>query len=198
MQKKTKWLLKIGGSLEKRENFDGFANGDSLPKLLTEIKKIKSDTDIVISPGGGLFADFVRSKESIAEVGNRCSHAQAVLACAQFGYEIVDKLEGGVAVRDRREVEKSWNDGKIPVFIPYPFAVDDDKIPHDWNATSDTIAIRACSYLGIENLILVKPVDGNWQELVDSEFSKHVTENMEIRVVNGFRPQALSALMREV
>jgi len=154
---RVKWVLKIGGSLGAPRDKMGES---PLPSLLSMINRLSTNFKFLIIPGGGVYADFVRRSAAQKKTSESIAHMQATLACAQFGYELTAALEKGVVAHSRKEVEALWRDGKIPVFIPYPFVIGAKEIPQNWSATSDTIAIRVCISFGLNRLVLLKSVDG--------------------------------------
>ncbi len=208
MDTKPQWALKVGGSLEK-ENVLGKIRGER--GLLSIITELSGEFNLLIIPGGGVFADFVRDRATQCRVPDSVAHAQAILAMAQFGYELAEKIEGAKIALYAAEVKKLWAEGKIPVFIPYPYILDDRKIPACWDATSDTIAARVCHYLDIKKLTLLKSVDGisvkgellrevsmkNTPDtnVVDSEFFKHIGPRLETFIINGRKPERLKELL---
>lgn len=191
--------FKFGGSLDVGD----FDMRDTLDVLRDFAKR----TRIIIIPGGGRFADFIRLRGEKQPVPDAVSHAQAVLSVAQYGYELAWKLGDGRAVHNLDETQTAWDNGKIPVFIPYPFAVTDPAIPHNWDATSDTIAARVCAVFDIPILVLIKSVDGIFIDgrlaalidpasppatnIVDPLFFHTLGDATEAFIVNGRKPEAL-------
>lgn len=203
MKKRARWAVKIGGSLDE---------DDVLGPLLDVIADVSGAAEMVIIPGGGRFADFVRERcASRGAPDGAASHAQAVLAMAQYGHELASRLPAGMIALDGEGVEAGWREGRLPVFIPYPFAVEDEGIPHTWKATSDTIAARAADRLGLTRLVLLKSVDGVMEKgrlvpeadaaaaarqgLVDPLFGGYIKTGWEVYAINGRAPKRLSALL---
>lgn len=205
MEKSTdreKWALKVGGSLDEEP---------ALGALLATLGRLASRFDLVTCPGGGGFADFIRERSARKNTPDKVAHAQAVLAMAQFGHEIAARLSNGKTVVNAEGVSAAWRAGRAPVFIPYPFAVDDGLIPHTWEATSDTIAARMCHAVGVRRLVLLKSVDGvfsggklvaemdaagaNEVDFVDPLFAGHIEREWDVYVINGRKPERLEELL---
>ncbi|MGK7345808.1 MAG: amino acid kinase family protein [Candidatus Nitrospinota bacterium M3_3B_026] len=201
MRKRARWAVKIGGSLDE---------DNVLGPLLGVIADLSGVVDMVIIPGGGRFADFVRERGAARRAPDGAAHVQAVLAMAQYGHELASRLPAGKIARDGEGVAAGWRKGCLPVFIPYPFAAEDAGIPHTWEATSDTIAARAAQLLGLTRLVLLKSVDGVMengrpvpetdaetaarQGLVDPLFGGFIEPWWEVYAINGRAPERLSGL----
>lgn len=146
-------VVKVGGSLM-----------DKVSSVIATLKSAAQSPDcafdkIVLVPGGGIFADEIRSMNADDET----SHWLAVLAMEKFGYLIsalgvpaVDKLSDCVSAG-----------GKILVLLPYKPMREYDPLPHSWDITSDSIAAWAASELSERlggdcrvSLLLLKSVDG--------------------------------------
>ncbi|MGH7350798.1 MAG: aspartate kinase, partial [Candidatus Methylomirabilales bacterium] len=74
-------VCKIGGSLGKPE---------VLRPLLKTLEAVRAEHRIVVVPGGGAFADAVRSETATFQLGETASHWMAILAMDQYGYLLAD------------------------------------------------------------------------------------------------------------
>lgn len=128
-------VVKVGGSLI-----------DVVPAIVAEITG--SAERVLLVPGGGPFADMVRSF-GIAD--DETAHWMAIAAMEQYGWYIAAH---GIAATDRAVVPQFPT-----VLLPYRLMRDRDPLPHSWNVTSDTIAAYFAGELGTE-LLLLKSVDG--------------------------------------
>lgn len=158
-------VVKVGGSL--------------MDKVSSVIATLKSAADspncafdkIVLVPGGGIFADEIRSMNADDET----SHWLAVLAMEKFGYIIsalgvpaTDSLSDCTAdFADADTCRGSSRGGKTLVLLPYKPVREYDPLPHSWDITSDSIAAWAASELSERlggdfrvSLLLLKSVDG--------------------------------------
>jgi len=127
-------VVKVGGSL-----------WDWIPGLITIFRQ--SPRSLLIIPGGGPFANFIRSLHLSDDV----SHWMAVAAMDQFGWYIssfgiqpIDALSMSVETK---------------VLLPYKLMRKNDPLPHSWTVTSDTIAAWVASQLNLD-LLLLKSIDG--------------------------------------
>jgi aspartokinase-like uncharacterized kinase len=92
-----------------------------------------------------------------------------------------------------REVAAAHDAGKIPVLAPYAWIRATDTLPHSWDITSDSIAAFIAGDLGAHELILVKPIDGSLDELVDRGFAALCPPGLRVRVVTPATLEAASA-----
>lgn len=123
MDKKA--VIKIGGSL-----------AEQAPALLQHILDHAQSfpSQAIFIPGGGIFADFIRTKEKELGLKNDSSHWMAVLSMEQYGHYLAEKTNVPL-VTDLKN-----NNHKASLFLPYTFLRKNDPLPHSWDVTSDTIA----------------------------------------------------------
>jgi aspartokinase-like uncharacterized kinase len=181
-------VVKIGGSLL-----------GSVPELVRVIKA-SPRASILVVPGGGPFADQVRSLAAPEEA----SHWMAIAAMEQFGWYIASQ---GLDTTEMLEVPRFPR-----VFLPYRSMRKWDPLPHTWNVTSDTIAAWVASVTNAE-LVLLKSVDGLFQEgifrhrvreifpchEVDAALLPFVLANrIRCTILNGSRPDLLESYLRGI
>ena len=158
-------VVKVGGSLM-----------DKVSSVIATLKSAAQSPDcafdkIVLVPGGGIFADEIRSMNADDET----SHWLAVLAMEKFGYLIsalgipaTDSLSDCIAdFADADTCRGSSCGGKTLVLLPYKPVREYDPLPHSWDITSDSIAAWVASELSERlggdcrvSLLLLKSVDG--------------------------------------
>jgi 5-(aminomethyl)-3-furanmethanol phosphate kinase len=138
-------VVKLGGSL---------ATSPLLEEWLDVLAN--SDASVVVTPGGGPFADTVRAVQVLMGYDDRAAHAMALLAMGQYAHAIAG-LHGVFEVAgDVDAIENVLGRGKIPVWRPYPLALEDASIPQSWRVTSDSLAAWLAARLDARELILVK------------------------------------------
>ncbi|WP_440949737.1 amino acid kinase family protein [Methanosphaerula subterraneus] len=133
MRAQSALVVKLGGSLLPR-----------VPGLVEELQR--SERPLLLVPGGGPFADQVRTLGLDGDEG----HWMAIAGMEQFGWYIASK---GVPATDRLVV-----DGGVSVLLPYRVLREEDPLPHTWEVTSDTIAAWVAERLHLD-LLLIKSVD---------------------------------------
>ncbi len=174
-------VVKIGGSLL------GSVEG------LAEVISSFSREPILVVPGGGPFADHVRS----LAVSEEASHWMAIAAMEQYGWYIASF---GLEVTEELEIPTSPR-----VLLPYQVMRERDPLPHTWDVTSDTIAAWIASALQAD-LVLLKSVDGLFRkgilqhqvrevfscDEVDPFFLPYVfSHRVRCIVLNGTTPRSL-------
>jgi len=59
------------------------------------------------------------------------------------------------------------------IFLPYSFLREDDTLPHNWDVTSDSIALYIANKIKLSRCFLIKNVDGIFN--IDKELIKSIT-----------------------
>lgn len=139
-------VVKVGGSLLKRPK--------RLREFCKELEEVSRKLKILIVPGGGIFADTVRSVDVKLKLSSRTSHLMALMAMNQYGMILSDLMPNLKIKETLDEMEGSC------IFLPFKEVKDDDNLPISWETTGDAIAARLAEKLGVKLLILVKDVDG--------------------------------------
>ena len=157
------WVVKIGGSL---------LGSPELERWLELFVKF-SDGNIIIVPGGGVFANAVREAQKLTKISDACAHKLAVMAMDQFGLLLVNINPLLATARTECEIdERTWQHRAI-VWLPSHMVLADDSIPQSWDVTSDSLAAWLAKKLNATQLILVKS-----EKPTDSQLSlKLMTEN---------------------
>jgi 5-(aminomethyl)-3-furanmethanol phosphate kinase len=157
---KSMWVVKLGGSLL------------GSPELECWLKMIAQhgDGQVVIVPGGGLFADAVRAVEKKVNLSSKGAHQLAVLAMNQYAQLLVD-LQPTLVLADSELAlaERSWQHRGI-VWLPSAMVLADHSIPNNWDVTSDSLAAWLAKKLEAQKLILIKsgkPTSADANRLVE-------------------------------
>lgn len=196
------WVIKLGGSLLGTEE---------LQQWLSCIAEY-GDGRVVIVPGGGVFADTVRTLYAQIPMSERCAHTLAVNAMNQFGTLLIDQMPQLVPAHSELEIsERSWQHRGI-VWMPSQMVMTDgDDIPFSWDVTSDSLALWLANKISAKHVLLVKSQrpandatlsDLMTQQLIDPAFSSfHISSAVKSWVVykgdshvfsNGFNEAALT------
>ena len=110
---------------------------------------------IVIVPGGGPFADAVRTAQASMGYDDRAAHAMALMAMAQFGRALQSLNPALRLAASPSAILRTLKDGKVPVWSPEPMARA-APLPETWDLTSDSLAAWLAGVLGAGQLVLVK------------------------------------------
>jgi 5-(aminomethyl)-3-furanmethanol phosphate kinase len=137
-------IVKLGGS---------HANGRHLKDWLAAIAAEAGA--IAIVPGGGPFADAVRTAQAAMGYDDRAAHAMALMAMAQFGCALASLNPALRLTASRSAISRALKDGKVPVWSPEPMARA-AALPETWDLTSDSLAAWLAGALGAGRLVLIK------------------------------------------
>jgi len=110
-------------------------------------------TSLLIVPGGGVFADSIRSVHENKGISEDAAHWMAILGMEQYAYYLADK-SGMRLIDDLDDLFPG-----ISILKPYRLLLSKDPLPHSWDVTSDCIAAWVASILNAR-MIKVTDVDG--------------------------------------
>jgi 5-(aminomethyl)-3-furanmethanol phosphate kinase len=114
---------------------------------------------VVVVPGGGPFADTVRSAQKRMGFDDKAAHHMAVLAMEQYGWALAS-LSSALSPADSTEaIDRDLARGKVPVWMPARMVRDAPDIAQSWDATSDSLAAWLGGRIGAGRLFLVKHVE---------------------------------------
>ncbi|MDW7776451.1 MAG: amino acid kinase [Methanosarcinales archaeon] len=191
-------VIKLGGSLK-----------DCAPRLIRQIddRARQKHIPVLIVPGGGVFADTVRTFQEVSGTGEDAAHWMAVLAMEQYAYFLADR-SGCPLSTTLDPLEPGVN-----ILLPYRLLLQDDSgLAHSWDVTSDTISACFARKTGAR-LVKATDVDGIYLggELVRQIYAGDldgeetcvdrglpaclVRYRMDCMVVNGRYPERVLAAM---
>jgi 5-(aminomethyl)-3-furanmethanol phosphate kinase len=186
-------VVKVGGSLALYPQ--------SLRALCKKLSVLSKKQRLVVVPGGGEFADVVRSVDKRFNLVNTTSHKMAILGMEQYGLMLTDLTPDSSNITDLEEVEKTLVSGKTPIFLPSKLLFNKNPLDNSWSVTSDSIALYLASQLHATKLLLVKDVDGiyssdprkdRWANLLQKVSSNQLSELPERTSVDEALPKLLS------
>lgn len=146
-------LIKIGGSI-----LDDFENLNSTISQFSQLFEKDVIGKIILIPGGGSFANFIRKAYSELKFTNELAHWMSIVSMNYNGIELgkkFPKLEVLEEYNKLKEIGKSFF-----IFLPYRFLKENDKLPHSWDVTSDSITLFLAKKLGLNECFLIKDIDG--------------------------------------
>jgi len=143
-------VVKVGGGLA-RERGD-----DALRAVCAAIGEAALHHPLLVVPGGGAFADAVRDADRRFGLPAATSHHMALLAMDQFGLLLADLIPGATV--------GTGLDERPTVLLPATLALGADDLPASWEVTSDAIAAWVAGRAGAGRLVLVKGVDGLYED----------------------------------
>lgn len=136
------WVVKLGGSLASR------------PARLRAWARALAGAQVVVVPGGGPYAEAVRTAQRRLGFDERTAHALALQAMAQFGLTLA-----ALAPRLRPAGLQALERGRAAgarVWIPDAALLREASIPASWAVTSDSLAAWLARRLGARGVLLVK------------------------------------------
>jgi len=129
-------VVKVGGSL-----FDWPELGPRLRQFIATL----APRPVLLVPGGGSLTEAIREWDATHGLGEEASHWMA-LRTLTTSAALLEVLVPGAEVID-----------------PFRFAREDEahvgRLPHSWDATSDSFAARIAVVRGASRLILLKSAD---------------------------------------
>jgi 5-(aminomethyl)-3-furanmethanol phosphate kinase len=137
-------IVKLGGS---------HASGSHIKDWLTAIAAEAGS--IAIVPGGGPFADAVRTAQPLMGYDDRAAHIMALMAMAQFGRALQSLNPALRLAASRSAILHALKERQVPVWSPEQMTCA-AALPETWDLTSDSLAAWLAGALGAGRLLLVK------------------------------------------
>src|SRR5574337_620766 len=144
-------LIKVGGSLGR---------WGGLGKLLDSIAQWKGATNVLVIPGGGVFADLVRAEYRRSRLSERAAHRMAILAMDQYGLQLCDLASRTAPACSLNQISEVIRSGRLPIYLPSRSVMRRDPFTPSWDVTSDSIAAYIAGIVKADTLLLLKSVDG--------------------------------------
>jgi 5-(aminomethyl)-3-furanmethanol phosphate kinase len=145
-------VFKLGGSLLKTE------------LLITCLEQIQSYPGIkLIVPGGGVFADLVRSQQKQHRFDDSIAHQMALLAMHQTAL-IIQSLYRGKS-EGIHSLSQPMCKSHVYIWYPDIHELNHLEVPNTWSVTSDSLSAIVCRQIQADGLIIFKSV------IIDSESS---------------------------
>ncbi|WP_237154629.1 amino acid kinase family protein [Oryzibacter oryziterrae] len=143
-------IVKIGGSLA--------TDRVALHGIIGDIGRAACRS--VIVPGGGAFADAVRSVQAGLGFSDKLAHRLAMQAMSDYADVLAELYPQLVVTRLKYEIEAAHHAGRIPVWSPAVLEAGVAGLPENWTITSDSLAAFLARSLRASALLLIKSVDG--------------------------------------
>ncbi len=141
-------VIKLGGS---------FAFSADLVEWIAAIARCGGRA--VIAPGGGPFANVVRTAQAQMGFDDLAAHRMALLAMEQYGCAI-KSLHPALSLADSFDsIRRCLADDRVPVWLPTRTALDAAEIAQSWDVTSDSLAAWLAGKIDAERLLLIKHIE---------------------------------------
>lgn len=181
-------VVKIGGSLLSRVEL--------LDAVLAELARASADDPLLVVPGGGPFADAVRTVDGAIGLGDDAAHWMSVLAMDQYAHLIACRMPRGRVVANREEIAAATRAGAVPVLAPFWWLRREDPLPHSWDVTGDSIAAWVAAQLGAQRVVLVKQAGASGPSLVDPAFDGILPDHITPVITTADRIGMLRSALR--
>jgi aspartokinase-like uncharacterized kinase len=157
-------VIKVGGALLSLE--------DALSRTLLALEHLSLEHRFLVIPGGGPFADVVRSVHEAHRLAPDDAHWMAILGMDQYAILLASRIRNAELVQRRGEIAPAAARGRIPVLAPYRWLREADPLPHSWDVTSDSISAWVAAEIGAQQLVLIKASVGDEDTTVDPYFEQ--------------------------
>jgi aspartokinase-like uncharacterized kinase len=138
-------IVKLGGSYASAAQCDDWL--DAIDRCAGQV---------VLVPGGGPFADAVRSAQRRMGFDDRAAHRMALLAMEQYGCALASLRPRWQPASSTEEIRVVLAQGRVPVWAPARMALAATDLPECWELSSDSLSAWLAGMLGVPRLLLVK------------------------------------------
>lgn len=142
------WVVKLGGSLW---------DSPYLADWLQQLERVEQP--LVVVPGGGPFADQVRTVQARWGFDDATAHAMALRGMEQMAQMLCAMQPGMVPAAEADEMRHALRSGRVPVWLPSRMVLAEPAIAASWRVTSDSLAVWLASVLNASGVLLVKSVE---------------------------------------
>jgi len=146
-------IFKIGGKI--------LDNSKHLINTIAQLTQLYEDNiiqKIIIIPGGGTIANFVRNIYLEFKINDDLAHWIAIYSMNFNGLELKRKFPHLESVENFEHLKSEKR--IFSIFLPYKYLRLIDPLPHSWDVTSDSITLYCTYKLGVNECFLIKGVDG--------------------------------------
>ena len=151
-------IFKIGGKIF--EDFENLSTTISQLESLYQKDKIQK---IILIPGGGSIANFIRNVYNELKITEELAHWMGILSMNYNGIELSKKLPRIETIENFECLNEL--DKYFCIFLPYQYLKANDKLPHRWDVTSDSITLFLAKEIGLNACFLIKNVDGIFNDM---------------------------------
>jgi 5-(aminomethyl)-3-furanmethanol phosphate kinase len=114
---------------------------------------------LILVPGGGPFADCVRTTQAAMGFDDATAHRMALMAMEQYGAALAAHARVFALSASCDELDSALHYGQIPVWLPLRMVLAAPEVPEIWGLTSDSLAAWLAGNFGARRLLLIKSVD---------------------------------------
>lgn len=159
-------IFKIGGKI--------LENSKNIESTISQIAKLYEEKilqKIILIPGGGSYANFIREIDEELKLGDDLAHWMAIYSMNHNGIELNRRYPELELIEDLKDFQGSKE--IFCIFLPYHYLRNKDAFPHSWDVTSDSIALYIADQLQFNQCFLIKDIEGIYN--IDEELIKNIT-----------------------
>jgi len=146
-------IFKFGGKI-----LDNSKDLTTTVAQLTQLYEDQIIKKIIIIPGGGTTANFVRELYNEFQINDEFAHWMAIFSM-DFNGILLNKKFPHLSLFDSLDQIKK-EESFFSILLPYNYLKLNDELPYSWNVTSDSITLYIAYKLGLTECFLIKNVDG--------------------------------------
>jgi aspartokinase-like uncharacterized kinase len=128
------------------------SDADTLGRCLATIEQ-KYKREVVIVPGGGVFADLVRATQKKWKFNDEAAHQMAILAMKQMALLLKSINPAFTLIEAVTSLKKITS---VAIWSPNIQELNGSSIKANWDFTSDSLAAWLAEQLDATELILIK------------------------------------------
>lgn len=140
------WAVKLGGSLWRDQR---------LPLWLDVLAGSGAGKTVLV-PGGGPFADQVRTAQARWRFPDGPAHHMALRAMEQYALMLAALEPRLVPAASADELRAAVDGGRVPVWLPVTMVDGEAGITESWDVTSDSLSVWLARRIGAAEVVLVK------------------------------------------
>jgi len=176
-------VIKLGGS------YAGSAERDDWLDAIEDCAG-----QVILVPGGGPFADAVRTAQKAMGYHDRAAHHMALLAMEQYGCALASLRSRFMLANSVEAIRGVLVEGGVPVWAPALMVLAATNLPECWQLSSDSLAAWLAGILGVSRLLLVKRIAGSQACLSAADLAaKGIVDPLFPRFLGASRAEAYIA-----
>ena len=141
---------------------------------------------IIIVPGGGPFANVVRTAYEDWHIDEQSSHDMAILAMQQYGILISSLNEQTVLINSVDLLEDNLKLKKVMIWLPNKDVSERCSYDSSWEVTSDSLSAWLANTVDAKKLCLIKSAKITNSD-IDELISLDIVDPYFSKAVNNFR-----------
>lgn len=186
-------VVKVGGSLARGRG------RVRLRRLVADLAARARSESVLVVPGGGEFADLVRSERTRLRLDAVAAHRMALRATDQYGLLLASLHPAAATAQTLAAARRHARRGRLAVLLPAALVERASSLERSFRLTSDAIAAHVAGRAGARRLVLLKNVPGldaafsgsllarrlARRGVVDPLFPALLPERLAVRVIDG-------------